>query len=71
MMQKNGDVMTKVVDNFKRATPHPMTEANFEKQSEIQSDESHPYKRLSQKTIPNKLTKKKWSINSLGLDNFS
>ena len=52
MMQKNGDVMTKVVDNFKRTTPHPMTEANFEKQSEIQSDESHPYKRLSQKTIP-------------------
>ncbi len=49
MMQKNGDVMTKVVDDFKRATLHPIIEANVEKQSEIQTDELHSYKGLAQK----------------------
>ena len=49
MMQKNGDVMTKVVDDVKRANLHPIIEANVEKQSEIQSDELHSYKGLNQK----------------------
>jgi transposase len=49
MMQKNGDVMTKIVDNAKRKTLQPIIEANVEKQSEIQSDEWHAYKGLDQK----------------------
>ena len=49
MMQKNDDVMTKIVDDVKRATLHPIIEANVEKQSEIQSDELHSYKELKQK----------------------
>ena len=49
MMQKNGDFMTKVVDDVKRAALHPIIEANVEKQSEIQSDELLSYKGLNQK----------------------
>lgn len=49
MMEKGGDIMTKVVDDFKRTTLHPIIEANVEKQSEIQTDELHSYKGLNQK----------------------
>ena len=48
-MQKNSDIMTKVVDDVKRATLHPIIEANDEKRSEIQSDELHSYRGLNQK----------------------
>lgn len=49
MMQKDGKAMTKVVDDVKRATLHPIIEANVEKNSEIQTDELHSYKGLDQK----------------------
>ncbi len=49
MMQKDGKAMTKVVDDVRRNTLHPIIEANVEKQSEIQTDELHSYKGLNQK----------------------
>lgn len=49
MMQKDGKAMTKVVDDVKRKTLHPIIEANVEKNSEIQTDELHSYKGLDQK----------------------
>ncbi|MBT4922175.1 MAG: IS1595 family transposase [Rickettsiales bacterium] len=41
--------MTKVLDDVKHATIHPIIEDSVEKQSEIQSDALHSYKGLSQK----------------------
>jgi transposase-like protein len=54
MMEKNGDVMTKIVDNVKRDTLHPIIEANVEKNSEIQSDELLSYKGLDKKGYTHK-----------------
>ncbi|MFH1067861.1 MAG: IS1595 family transposase [bacterium] len=54
MMEKDGDVMTKVVPNVKRKTLHPIIEANVEKGTEIQSDELHSYKTLDRKGYSHK-----------------
>lgn len=54
MMEKDGDVMTKVVPNVKRKTLHPIIEANVEKGTEIQSDELHSYQTLNKKGYSHK-----------------
>lgn len=54
MMQKDGDVITKVVPNVRRKTLHPHIEAHVEKGAEIHSDELHSYKTLDQKGYTHK-----------------
>lgn len=49
MIQKNGDVMLKIVDDVKAKTLQPIIEANVKKQSEIQSDELLSYKGIDKK----------------------
>jgi transposase len=46
MLQKDGDVMTKVVPNVKRVTLEPIIEANVAKGSTIHTDELRSYSRL-------------------------
>jgi transposase-like protein len=48
MLQKDGDVMTKVVPDVKRHTLYPMIETNIEKGSTIHSDELRSYSTLPQ-----------------------
>ncbi len=54
MMEKNGDVMTKIVSNVKAKTLHPLIEENVEKGSEIQTDELRSYKGLNKKGYSHK-----------------
>jgi transposase-like protein len=49
MLQRNGDVMTKVVPNVKRTTLEPIIEANVEKGSHIHTDELMSYRDLPAK----------------------
>lgn len=49
MVQRDGDLMTRVIDNVKIATVHPIIEANIEKGSTISSDEHRSYKSLKYK----------------------
>ena len=46
MMERNGDVMTKVVPDAKTKTIRPLILENVEKDSTINSDEWHAYKNL-------------------------
>lgn len=54
MMEKNGDVMTKIVSNVKAKTLQPLIEENVEKGSEIQTDELRSYKGLHNKGYSHK-----------------
>lgn len=54
MMEKSGDVMTKIVDNVKAKTLQPIIEDNVEKGSEIQTDELRSYKGLNKKGYSHK-----------------
>lgn len=54
MLQRDGDVMTKVVPNVRRATLHPHMEANIEKGSEIHSDELRSYSGIAAKGFKHK-----------------
>lgn len=54
MMEKNGNVMTKIVDNVKAKTLHPLIESNIEKGSEIQTDELRSYQGLDKKGFKHK-----------------
>ncbi len=47
MVERNGDVMTKVIPDAKTVTLIPIVEANVEKGSTISTDEWRPYKKLS------------------------
>ena len=47
MLERDGDVMTKVVPDAKTKTLNPIIESNVEKASTISSDEWHAYKNLS------------------------
>lgn len=49
MIQRDGDVMAKVVPDVKRRTLHPIIEANVEKGSTIHSDELRSYETLDKK----------------------
>lgn len=49
MIEKDGDVMTKVVPDVRRKTLQPIIEANVEKGSEIHSDEWRAYTDLASK----------------------
>lgn len=49
MMQRDGDVMAMVVPNARKATLHPIIEANVAKGSTIHSDELTSYQTLNQK----------------------
>lgn len=46
MVERNGDVMTKVVDDAKRKTLEPIIKENVSTESVINSDEWHAYKHL-------------------------
>jgi transposase-like protein len=54
MMERNGDVMTKVVDNIKRVTLQPIVEANVEKGSTLNTDELQSYVGLANKGYEHK-----------------
>ncbi|NVM36891.1 MAG: IS1595 family transposase [Candidatus Lokiarchaeota archaeon] len=54
MMEKDGDIMTKIVDDVKAKTLQPIIESNVEKGSEIQSDELRSYKSLNKKGFKHK-----------------
>jgi transposase len=47
MMEKNGDVMTRVVPNVRRSTLVPLIEGNIAKGSEIHTDELLSYAKLA------------------------
>lgn len=47
MLEKDGDIMTKVVENVRRGTLYPHIEENIEKGSTIHSDELRSYATLS------------------------
>ncbi len=49
MMERGGDVMTKVIPNVRRATLHPIIEANVVKGSDIETDELKSYSGLAAK----------------------
>jgi transposase len=49
MLERHGDVMTKIVDDTTKATLHAHIEANVEKPSVISTDELHSYWGLSSK----------------------
>ena len=49
MLQKNGDVMTKIVNDVKAKTLQTIIEANVEQKSEIQSDELLSYRGIDKK----------------------
>jgi transposase-like protein len=49
MLQRNGDVMTKVVPNVRRRTLHPIIEANVTKGSTVHTDELASYVGLAAK----------------------
>jgi transposase-like protein len=49
MVEKGGDVMTRVVPDVKRATLYPIIEASIEKGSTIHSDELRSYATLDEK----------------------
>jgi transposase-like protein len=49
MMERDGDVMTKVVPNVRRSTLHPIIEANVAKGSDIETDELKSYAGLAAK----------------------
>ena len=49
MVEKEGDVMAKVVPNVRRDTLHTLIEANVEKGSTLQTDEMHSYKTIATK----------------------
>ena len=48
MLERNGDIMTKVVPNVKKKTLHPIIEQNVTAGSTVHSDELNSYKGLSQ-----------------------
>lgn len=54
MVERDGDVMTKVIPNVRRATLHPIIEANVEKGAEIHTDELHSYKTIDTKGYTHK-----------------
>lgn len=54
MMQRDGDVMTKVVPNVRRATLYPHIEENVTKGSEIHTDELRSYHTLADKGYTHK-----------------
>ena len=47
MVERDGDVMTKVVPNVKRATLEPIVKANVERGSTINTDELPSHNKLS------------------------
>jgi transposase len=49
MLQKNGDVMTKIVNDVKAKTLQTIIEANVEQKSEIQSDELLSYRGIDKR----------------------
>lgn len=49
MLERNGDVMTKVVPNVRRATLHPIIEENIEQGSIISTDELPSYRTIDTK----------------------
>jgi len=49
MIQRDGDVMTKVVTNAKTKTLEPIIQANVKKGSNVHTDEWHAYKKLGEK----------------------
>ena len=54
MLEKDGDVMTKVVPNVRRNTLHPIIEDNVEKGSEVHTDELRSYRGLAGKGYTHK-----------------
>lgn len=54
MLERNGDVMTKVVPNVRRSTLHPLIEENVEAGSEIHSDELLSYRTIDTKGYTHK-----------------
>ena len=57
MMQRDGDVMTKVVPNVKTHTLEPLIEENVDKGSTVHTDELLSYRRLGQKGYTHKTVK--------------
>jgi transposase-like protein/predicted RNA-binding Zn-ribbon protein involved in translation (DUF1610 family) len=49
MLQKSGDVMTKIVPNVRRKTLHPHIKANVKKGSIIHTDELKSYRKIASK----------------------
>lgn len=49
MVERKGDVMTKVVPNVKKSTIEPLIEKNVYKLSRLHTDESHIYDHISRK----------------------
>lgn len=49
MLERDGDVMVKVVPNVRRSTLHPITEANVAKGTSIETDELRSYDGLASK----------------------
>jgi len=49
MLERNGDVMTRIVPNVRRVTLHPIIEEKIETGSTISSDELHSYKTINTK----------------------
>lgn len=49
MLQRDGDVMTKVVPNVRRSTLHPIIEGNIEKGATLHTDELFSYRGLAGK----------------------
>ena len=49
MLERNGDVMTKVIPNVRRATLHPIIEENVEQGTIISSDELPSYRTIDAK----------------------
>lgn len=54
MMQRNGDVMTKVVENVKRSTLQPIIKENVEEGSTVHTDELTSYKTLGKEGYEHK-----------------
>lgn len=54
MLERDGDIMTKVVPNVRRATLHPIIEENVKQGSEIHTDELLSYKGIDGKGYAHK-----------------
>jgi|SRR3990167_1920143 len=60
MMERDGDVMTKVVPNVRRATLQPIINENIEKGSEVHTDELRSYSRLPEHGYEHKSVKHRY-----------
>ncbi len=66
MLQRNGDVMTKIIPNVRKKTLHPIIEENIKQGSTIHTDELPSYSKLEEKGYDHQVVNHRYGEYSRG-----